>query len=77
MTKYYRRRTPEWWEELAAAAAGGAAGLAVYYVARTLLGRDSLPKPRPDGGEDERDAGEERAARSPAGSGDAGAEPSR
>lgn len=41
---YYRRRTPELWEEIAAAAAGAAAGLAGYYLARTLLRRERLPR---------------------------------
>lgn len=50
---YYRRRTPELWEEIAAAAAGAATGLAVYYVARALLGRHPVPGPekRPDAGD--------------------------
>lgn len=50
---YYRRRTPELWEEIAAAAAGAATGLAVYYVARALLGRHPIPGPekRPDAGD--------------------------
>lgn len=39
---YYRRRTPELWEEIAAVAAGAAAGVATYYLARTLLGREPL-----------------------------------
>lgn len=46
---YYRRRSPELWEEVAAAAVGAAAGLAVYYVARALLGRDALPAPHGGG----------------------------
>lgn len=69
---YYRRRTPELWEEIAAVAAGAAAGVATYYLARILLGRELL-----SGRADGPGAGGGDGARMPArGDGD-GARPSR
>ena len=65
---YFRRRTPTWWEDLAAGAAGAAAGLAAWYVARTLLGRDELAR-----GRDRERPGEPPAPRrdAPSGAGEA------